>query len=323
MDIDLVGYLLRALDPDAEQRVEAHVQSHPEAQRQLELLRRALEPLAADSGDFNPPPGLAVRTLARVAEYRCRELTTIPIPVATVPVSRTPAIWRRPDLLVAAVLLVAIVGLGVPKVVQWQGESRRIECANNLRKFSVVLTSYSRLHHGEYPAITDEPTRNYAGLYLPILNEAGVAGEYVSTSCPANGPYRYDPTLLRNLAGLTPDELRERARQLGGCYAYTLGYRDAEGRHHPLRSDPTDPENNHIPLMADKPVREGEGAGARQLSVNHRGGQNVLYIGGHVRFCTAPRVGVKGDHIYLNDQHEPRAGRHRWDSVLGLGDDQP
>jgi hypothetical protein len=57
--------------------------------------------------------------------------------------------------------------------------------------------------------------------------------------------------------------------------------------------------------------------------MSHRTGHNVLYIGGNVRHCTNPRVGVDGDDIFLNQAFQVAPGLHRDDSVLGPGDVTP
>src|SRR5271170_1616793 len=73
MEEQLVGYLLNALDEPGMREVEAHLQTHPEARRKLALLRQAFEPLAVDQKAPLPPPQLAERTLARIAEHICAE----------------------------------------------------------------------------------------------------------------------------------------------------------------------------------------------------------------------------------------------------------
>src|SRR5689334_13792003 len=70
MEEHLVGYLLGSLDPVTHQRVEAYLRTRPEAQETLYLLRQAVAPLAEDGEDFEPPPGLVLATLDRVAELR-------------------------------------------------------------------------------------------------------------------------------------------------------------------------------------------------------------------------------------------------------------
>src|SRR5581483_11992596 len=114
MNENLVGYLLNVLEPDERREVEAHLAQDAEARRQLDLLRQALEPLAADAKAEETPAGLWVRTLGRVAEYRCRPLPTAPPAVA----ARRPAAargwWRRADVLVSASILLLVMLLIPP-----------------------------------------------------------------------------------------------------------------------------------------------------------------------------------------------------------------
>src|SRR5690348_14846337 len=108
MDEHLVGYLLKALDPDTQREVEAYVREEPEAARKLELLRQALDPLDADREAPVPPPGLRLRALARIAEYRCRDLPRVSVPPPIRPRPPDRSWYRRTDVLVAATLLLVV-----------------------------------------------------------------------------------------------------------------------------------------------------------------------------------------------------------------------
>lgn len=59
---NLLGYLLGALEAEDIEQVSLALQSDPQLQRQLELVRRALEPLECCSEAVDAPPDLAVRT---------------------------------------------------------------------------------------------------------------------------------------------------------------------------------------------------------------------------------------------------------------------
>src|SRR5262245_25164441 len=111
-DDTLVGYLLDALDEGERAQVDAQLQAEPESRWRLEQLQAALEPLAADKATAAPPAGLAVRTLARVAEFSCRELPRAPVEAARPAASR--GWWRRADVLVAACLAIMALGLALP-----------------------------------------------------------------------------------------------------------------------------------------------------------------------------------------------------------------
>ena len=67
---DLVGYLIGALDAPDSHRVEALLadpQSGESLRRDLEILRRSMSPVVADSEPLPAPAGLATRTLEMIA----------------------------------------------------------------------------------------------------------------------------------------------------------------------------------------------------------------------------------------------------------------
>src|SRR5262249_8309279 len=134
MEENLVGYLLKALDDDTHRQVETALQASPELRARLKLLEDCLAPLATDQKTSEPRPGLVLSTLARIAEYQCRKLPVAPPP----PRTQSPTTgwhWlRRPDALVAAMLLVLMGGVASSYLVQmWRDYNTRIECGNNLR----------------------------------------------------------------------------------------------------------------------------------------------------------------------------------------------
>ncbi len=314
MNEHMLGYLLGSLDPVTHARVEAHLETHPAAREQLAALERALAPLAEDADDPEPPPGLVTATLARIAEHRC----LLPRAPAASPQQAGPPprrFFRRADWLVAACLLVLVGGFALPFGAKLWQEQQRAACANNLRQFWVALQGYADRTDGEFPRVEAEGPRAVAGVFVPMLLDGGLAKD-VSIGCPAQGeqtPLSYSVADLERLYERSPDEYQRVARQLAGHYAYSLGYEEG-GRHFGLRRDSGD----GLPILAD---RSG-GGGAN--SANHRGdGQNVLYVGGHVRWAVQPTVGEDCDHIFLNHHQQVQAGVCRIDSVLGASATRP
>jgi prepilin-type processing-associated H-X9-DG protein len=317
MEENLVGYLLNALDPETHRAVEKYLGSHPEARSKLDHLRGAIEPLAADKEEPEPPSGLVFRTLALVAEYRCRPLPQAPAPP---PAALSPSVerrwYRRPDLLIAASLLILVGGIGIPALHQWRVSSRQKECANNLRMFHEALSTYAdqASHRDEFPCATGQPRRNVAGIFVPALRQAGVVPEGLTVRCAATGQTPPTPHSLDDLQAMSPDQYESAARDLGGCYAYTLGYMGPDGMTHlPLRRNLE--QAALLPIMADRP-----GEDRHRNSPNHNG-QNVLYIGGHVRYATTPNAGLDDDNIYLNKNDKVSPGVNQWDTVLGRSED--
>jgi hypothetical protein len=328
MDEHLVGYLLKALDPATQREVEAYLLAQPEAARKLELLRQALQPLAADRETPLPPPGLRLRTLARIAEYRCRDLPRAPLPL---PIRSRPPVrswWRRADVLVAAALLLIALPLVPSGLNRWRQHRDILECQNNLRNIYLSLIGYSTRHNGALPQVEEEPPRNVAGIFVPILKDAGLLNHDVSVGCPANGRHPPPSISLQELAEIAAEDqprFMEYARQLGGCYAYTLGYRK-DGRLCGLRFDP-DQANGYVPILADRPPFDQKNylsVDSWKNSPNHDGaGQNVLYLSGRFNFFKSRKVGVDGQDIFLNREKRPEAGLDQWDSVLGASGFHP
>jgi hypothetical protein len=291
MDDNLVGYLLNALPPDERRAVETRLRDDADARRKLDVMRAALAPLEADRPVPTPPVGLVERTLACIAAA-----TGSAVPprkrAAVVPAGEplyVPSRWRRADAIVASLILVVLGGLGTSAVSHVQRQYGVRTCQNNLRQYHQALVGYALAHDGRFPVVSDEPPRNVAAVFVPVLQESGQLPAMVP-ECPAVIP----------AAANVP------------AYAYTLGYRDADGRLHGLRVDPMQGDLELLPILADRPA-----------PVAHGSGHNVLFVGGQVRFCTNPNVGVGGDHIFLNQASRVAAGLHRLDTVLAPGDTSP
>jgi prepilin-type processing-associated H-X9-DG protein len=323
MDENLIGYLLDALDSDTRLETEKHLLKDPDARERLASLRQALEPLEADREADYPPPELWVRTLARVAEYRCRHLPAAPKPGAYASGSDGPvhrSWWRRADVLVAASVLFC-VSLIIPSVLaKIRFQRDLVACQNNLHNFYIGLQDFSDRHHGNFPDVaTAVPAPwNVAGNFVPILMDEGLIGDNVSVQCPAYGRLTPPQYTLHELRNMDPEQLESRAWNLGGSYAYNLGYRDSTGDHGP-RLDPKFASSMR-PLVADRPPRDIM-LGATANSPNHGGGgQNVLFMDGHCVYCTQrvlPCSAGGFDDIYLNQDNQVHAGRTPWDTVLG------
>jgi hypothetical protein len=317
MDDNLVGYLLNNLDAGERRQVEAHLRASPAARARVEKLRQALAPLAEDDPD-QPPPDLILNTLARVAEHRCRNLPAAPRP-SPHQLESPPRRWsRRADVLVAAVLLLIVGGLGAPWLVKQWAAYEREACANNLRAFWLALGAYAdRSPDGAFPQVQKEGPQSVAGVFVPVLKDAGTLGSDVSVLCPAQGqrqPLPYTTRQLEELYQTRRDDYNLVARDLSGSYAYSLGYWENNTIRGLHRDD-----GDYLPILADRSLAAGQGN-----SPNHGGaGQNVLFIGGQVRWCTQRTVGWKGDDIYVNKQYQVFAGENHDDTVLGHSDSSP
>ena len=215
-DDDLIGFLCDALEARERAAVEARLRSDPALAARLERLRTALAPLEADRDPPEPPPGLALRTLARVAAHLAAPGPARPSvgsPVAAVAtvtavtaVATGPAAVRsgslppaprevpearllggrlRPDLLVAAGIAFLAFGLLVSAVSKWREQQQIASCQANLRSLHTGLAGYADTHGGRYPQIglTDTPT---AGSFVVVLWQAGQLPANFLPCCPAD-----------------------------------------------------------------------------------------------------------------------------------------
>jgi prepilin-type processing-associated H-X9-DG protein len=315
VDENLLGYMLKALDPDSHREVEFLLATRPELRQRLEMFRHSLEPLEGDRDGFDPPPGLAIRALARVAEYCCRELPRAP----SIPASRAPAPgrhwWRRADVLVAAVLLLT-VGILVPPVLNYLQQRHAIEaCKNNLREFGNGLLAYSDHQTDKsFPNVNKEKSK-YAGMVVPVLVHAGTLPEGVSLVCPGHGSCKSVPWTkdqLENKGDGTFDYQPKDPKELDNCYAYSLGFKD-QGNGGIIRCHRRD-EGSPVPIMSDAPPPNVYNKNL--LSPNHGGrGQNVLFTDGSVKYLTDRTF--QNDDIFLNQNNRVGAGLHAKDFVLG------
>jgi prepilin-type processing-associated H-X9-DG protein len=322
MDENLVGYLLGALDPDEHRKVQAYLEADLAARERLAALRQALEPLSADLGDPEPPPRLASRTLARVTGLSCGDLPRAP-QTGGAAAGATFPVWRRADVLVAACLMLTALGL----LAHWlftlhrpDGAAQLAACQDNLRRLYVGLKAYSDRHNNDFPNVARaaQAPRNVAAMVVPILMDSGTLPEPVSVCCPAAGAPQACPWTLGELQAMGPEEFKKNINTLAACYAYSLGYR-ADDAVVGLRFDPAKPIHR-LPLMADSPPADPQCGN----SPSHGGkGQNVLFMDGHVEFCTERNVGVRGDDIFLNKAAKVAAGLDWTDSVLGRCSDTP
>lgn len=311
MTDELLGYLLKLDEPAERQRVEAWLRDHPKAAWQLETLQRLVEPLEADREPPVPPPDLVARTIGRVAEHICSQQISPPEVVTPSTVERLAAMsprerrrllaaldrptavssrWRPADFIVTAAILLIGVGLVLAALPYLRYRQNMMACQNHLKELALALDTYADTHEGRFPQVLE----GSPNLALVTLTETGALSSSAYLECPAAGP--------NELAG----------------YAYTLGYRDESNQLNGLRRDLPLLGNDLLPIAADRPA-----LGRTSPNPSHRYGQNVLYVGGNVRFCTTSNVGVAGDDIYLNQARQVRAGLRLWDSVLGVSGDQP
>jgi len=325
MKHDLLGYVLNLLDDEDRRQVEAHLAESPEARRQVQALRGAVLPLGHDQEEEEGPAGLFVSTLKRVAAYRCRRVKAPPPPPSRGSVRSG---WRLVDVLVAASILLVGFMIAAPAILYARHRYNIVACADNLHHFHAALMQYSqgRDANGYLPGPDRSGAFSAAGTYAVALRDAGCWDPALHPVCPANrkssAQAPLPPTreqLKSQCASVVPTSLDSIYESLGGCYGYNLGFEDAKGWYHHISRALGD----EVPIMADRPLRSREAADWQtRNSLNHAGtGQNVLFLGGHVRFHKDRRIA--GDDLFLNANRRLAAGRGPHDAVLGPGEARP
>ncbi|GBD36661.1 hypothetical protein HRbin36_01788 [bacterium HR36] len=359
-EADLIGYVLGLLDDAERQAVDNHLANSPEHRAQVERLRHWLRLLPL--GESDPPDELWFRTLLRVEqapsagpavgfqssrpESVVAAKTTqdssaglgnassardyLDWSTGTAPAAQSR--WRIVDILVIVVLGLLVAALIPPAVLQAKSREKIMACQNNLRKFYDCLCQYAQQHAEQFPAVEERGPLAHAGVFVLRLRDAGIWDHDLSVVCPANrrngNPLPQDWPTLKQWCdwGMAPDgECRrlywEWCRRLSGCYAYHLGYRTNGDRLCGL----TLRDEGCLPILADRPPRDEEDPGWQaRNSPNHAGlGQNVLYVGGHVKFQRFRLCGHLRDDIYLNRDRKLAAGCDRFDSVLAPSEATP
>lgn len=314
---DLLGYLLNLDEADERLAVERQLAEDPALRRHLDLLQRGLKPLEVDRDPPLPPRDLVARTIARVAGHICAnraasdaEATAISpntesrfprlsaerwryllnqLDRREVPPSR----WQTSDLVIAASVLLIGFGVVLAGLPILRHRASLTACQNQMRQLYAALDGYADRHSGQFPQVPDDPSSATVASVLTELRLSGDLPQPEKTACPAS-PLGF------------------------ASYAYTLGYRDDAGRLHGLGRSVPVVSASILPLAADRPA-----IGRTTPNPDHRTGQNVLFLDGHITFCTTGRIGVEGDDIYRNQLGQVRAGVSLFDTVLGVGGDRP
>jgi hypothetical protein len=216
--------------------------------------------------------------------------------------------------------LFVVTGLGATWVVHARQEAQRVSCENNLRNWGLALQKYGDNHENHFPTVQREGPLGIAGIFVPLLHDAGLVDESnMSVGCPANGLQAPPTKSVRELEWMyknDPNGFQGLAPSLARDYAYTLGY--LTNGQLPLQGLSRD-SGDLLPILADRPPIDALGS-----SPNHGGrGQNVLYVGGNVRWCSQRTSGVGGDDIYLSTNGLVEAGQNQTDTVLAPSEATP
>lgn len=336
MKPDLLGYVLKTQDAQELREVEEYLESNPTAR--LELLR--LKPMLAAMNTLEapePPADLMYRTLRAVASESTQETAAKEAKTKTINVgsSKLPKLepwkvteyehgsstWRKADAW-ALIAVVMLICLAIPPVIQYvRDRALQIECSNNLRQIHAAIRGYMD-NHGSIPSLQLSGPASHAGVYAPILRNAGLWGEGMKLDCTSS--QIATPQTLAELQQHDDDELGF-WKNVGGTYAFHMGYLQSQAgqlRIQPVRLG----DGDNIPILADRAPRCGECSSWDEANSPNHGsrGQNVLTLGGQVSF-RKNRSALNGEDldIYRNKKNLENAGLDGKDYVLGLSEARP
>jgi hypothetical protein len=317
----LVGYLFGALDDDEARDLETALSASadgPALRRDLDVLRRAIAPLAADRMPIDMPTGLASRTLAFV-EAQARPITVPLRPMSPAPGGgpvRSRGSWLDRALLAASALAACILIL--PLVAESITDSRARRVERRLQTLASSIHGYGESHR-IYPTPPESGALSRAGLYAPTLvSEHRLVADDGTVLVPGSDLDRRRgfrvPTLEDVKAAVGTPRFEELVSTMGGDFGYTLGHRGPDGKLQPNRAL----NRSHHPLLADAP------AACCEKSDNHSDGFHyVLFEDGHFRRLRVDNIHLEDDHLYRNHEGEVAAGVDPDDAVIGDSHHQP
>lgn len=295
--------------------------------------------LADDELDEAPPADLAIRTCLALSEFTAR--TTACSTLA----SSAPAVnlladehrprWNGADVLLTTGAVLLVAALALPKLSEVREHARRTSCEDNLRYLATAASDYfDRFRRPPQMGLA-----NHAGIFmLRLMEEGGVPRDYLQPRvlCPSGAMMTYVssrgmrvwvPT-RQELLGAAESQQSEWLRTMLGDYAVRVGVLDSWGAYRELPFRGT----RYEPLLADAPSMAAPGV----RSVNHGGGQYVVFQDCSLKFCidcTLPfapgQVDVevhdpdlpaalpcRDDHVFLNRQRKAAVGLGMDDVVM-------
>jgi hypothetical protein len=306
---EYLDFALGQLDDPRRRALEEDARSDPDMADRIREIRRAVDDLCDDGQSYAPPPGLASRTLAFVAQAPANSPSVLDYVPARVP-------FRWADFAVAASIFIAGLLTLMPAVQRSRERMNQAGCVFNLKQIGQSLGQYATIHPS-YPTPPGDRADADSGLFAAMLRGAGLLPDVAVLDCPYNG--RCDLDQAHKLASFEQaDEIRKSdpdlyKKMVCWDYGYNPGYRYASGRVGPISARPA----SLIAVVADQPPDDVLLGDVDRNSPNHYGaGQNVLYSDGGVRWHRSRMVAPDDRDVFLNNERKMEPGLHEHDSVI-------
>ena len=297
---NIIGYLLGALDDAEMAEFEAELESNAELQRRVHQAARSLQ--VWEDADEEPPAGLVdatcqfVHSQLRQPRDRSRQLAF----------DRDS--WSLFDVMIAVSVLFVGSLLFLPAINNSRLHAQVAGCQDNLRRIGGGLIQFSSLSPTQsFPSIPHDSRLGVAGIYAPILLEAGFLSDDQCFYCPSyrQREQRSIPS-TKDLLTAIGQKCEELQTIVGGDYGFHLG-QEVNGNVRARRNS----GSPHFALMADLPVCA---TAPTHRALQHR---NVLMECGGVRVIPVNMAEWRGDHLFVNQQGKIRAGVTPNDCVIG------
>ncbi len=302
----LIDFILGRCDEPSAEDVRRRLESDGEFASLHEGLNRVFAALGL-CRSADPPADLCERVLARVNSSDRAEVLKVVQPGGGMQLRR----FSIRELSALAAAAVIVVGILLPSLRQAHRLTRRSLCANNVWAVGAALNHYANGSEGAFPSSPaatdawlhqpgDKYASNSAALFLLIRGRCASPETF---QCPSVGGRAFTPS----------DDMTDfpSPQSINYSYQHSLNA--------PVRRDlgPLATVAEQMVIFADAtPVFTGgtfhPERAEHAISENHPdGGQNVLYLDGHVNWATDCRIGVNGDNIWLVEGVSDYTGKEK------------
>lgn len=318
-DEEIIAFLLGDADEQLAGRIRAQLPKDADLVDRVSHFRELLNHLDDVSEEFEPPAGLVDRTMQQInalSEPALNSTFHSELQVEDDQVERQTVSCLSPpldassgrknwmDSLVLMGCLIVMCSLTIPAIVQARFESRRAQCAINLKDSGQLLFQFAMQRPDRrYPHVAKNGPEAFSGVFVVRLNEAGLVPEARMLKCasligqerPSQSVLTSIPT-VKQLQVATPGQLDCWKCNLGGDYAYNLGVFEQD-----QLVAPKNIGSSHFAILSDAPLFTED---CDQVIAHDGKGINILYDDGQVRYVRSGWIQSKNltsaDHPFRN-----------------------
>lgn len=320
-DDHLIAYLLGDAPTILAEEIDRQLAVDSELLERLNHFRMVLGHIDSMHGIYEPPSDLVEQTLARIDEAESADKVSpadsLALTPSTTPSTSQHSLWDSTILTISLSLLCC---MALPAIVRARFESRKAQCANNLRGTGFGLIEFALNDPGQrFPFVSLSGRNGFAGVYAVHLKSAGIPITPAQlqcaslTGCEPSGPSMILESIptFSTLGQIAMTELALWQQAIGGDYAYNLGVLEDQKIVAPRHEGRT-----HFAILSDSPVFLDQ----QEEFIAHEGrGLNILYENGRVVFVSAPSFipsNQGNDYPFRNLQGVHAVGLTRNDASL-------